>query len=448
MTHLPPCNDFDSRYSQFKLKNNPAFLYLSGHLHAHYLKKDNLIDVGFDGELKLYSEDDIIALLQDKRDFIPSRLTKHYKTSVIHPFLNDFEEEVKNKMIRKVEDDDLVLYNYTEHCTFERHWNEFTLAARGIIFEKTTGKLIALPFGKFFNLGEMSETRLENLPKDNYTVTEKMDGSLGIIYNYKGKWRVATRGSLSSEQAKRAEQILTKYDMSEIPTNFTILAEIIYPENKIVVNYGTEEKLVVLGAYDRDKLEELTRTQLEIIRMYSGLPLVKVYNYTIEEMIELQKTLPKDKEGFVVRFNNGLRVKIKGDEYFRIHKIISNMTPLAFWETMKNGKVNVDYLTELPEEYRNEAEILTMSLELAYAKVGKGIYDEFFEILEKLYPGYTNRIEELEDTKDVKRNFGKYIQNNQTTYGNAVFTIIDQNDVALEKIIMRHIRPNSNVISL
>src|SRR5690606_36552854 len=115
------------------------------------------------------------------------------------------------------------------------------------------------PFGKFFNLGEMPETRLENLPKENYTVTEKMDGSLGIIYNYKGKWRVATRGSLSSEQAKRAEQILTKYDMSEIPINFTILVEIIYPENKIVVNYGNEEKLVVLGAYDRDKLEELTR---------------------------------------------------------------------------------------------------------------------------------------------------------------------------------------------
>src|SRR5690606_32826127 len=108
---------------------------------------------------------------------------------------------------------------------------------------------------------------------------------------------VATRGSLSSEQAKRAEQILTKYDMTEIPTNFTILAEIIYPENKIVVNYGNEEKLVVLGAYDRDKLEELSRTQLEIIRMYSGLPLVDLYNYTIEEMIELQKTLPKDKEG-------------------------------------------------------------------------------------------------------------------------------------------------------
>src|SRR5690606_24816756 len=144
LTHLPPSNEHDSRYSDYKLKYNPAFYYIHGHLHAHYLKKDNLIDVGFDGSLKLYSEDDIIELLNDKREFIPSRISDYYQKSVIHPFLNNFEEEVKNKMLRKVEDDDLVLYNYTDHCTYERHWNEFTLAARGIIFEKRTGKLIAL----------------------------------------------------------------------------------------------------------------------------------------------------------------------------------------------------------------------------------------------------------------------------------------------------------------
>jgi RNA ligase len=39
----------------------------------------------------------------------------------------------------------------------------------------------------------------------------------------------------------------------------------------------------------------------------------------------------------VVRFAGGLRVKIKGSEYCRIHRCLSHCTPLAVWEAMMNG---------------------------------------------------------------------------------------------------------------
>jgi calcineurin-like phosphoesterase family protein len=34
MTHLPPCNDEDNRYSHLKIKNDPNAFHLNGHLRS------------------------------------------------------------------------------------------------------------------------------------------------------------------------------------------------------------------------------------------------------------------------------------------------------------------------------------------------------------------------------------------------------------------------------
>lgn len=78
MSHFPYDVEYDTRYKKYRPKDAGNWL-LHGHLHAKYIKKGKQIDVGFDGSLTLYSEDDIIALMEDKRDFIPSRVTEFYK---------------------------------------------------------------------------------------------------------------------------------------------------------------------------------------------------------------------------------------------------------------------------------------------------------------------------------------------------------------------------------
>ena len=216
--------------------------------------------------------------------------------------------------------------------------------------------------------------------------------------------------------------------MSDIPEYFTLLVEIIYPENKIVSDYGDEEKLVLLAVVDRDQQEELVDYHA-YIGLKTGMPSVEFHNHTIDEMIELQKTLPKDKEGFVVRFESGMRVKIKGEEYLRIHKMISHMTPLAFWETMKNGAVNVEYLQELPEEYRLEAKKIRYALETKYAKV--------FDEISKEYEAAP---------KDSRKNLGIYIKNNKLKHSGALFSVLDAKIDAVDKYIMRYIRPKGNNI--
>lgn len=440
MTHLPPDNGIDNRYSQYKVQNNPNFKYLSGHLHAHYIKKNNMVDVAFDGNLRLYTEDEIINLIHDKRDYIPSRLTEYYnKTEAI--MLKPFEEERKKGNIRRQDsfNGDLCLYNYTDQCTFDRAWNDVTRNSRGIVFEVATGKIVALPFPKFHNLGEVVETRLENLPDEGYTIHEKLDGSLGIIYYYNGKWRVNTRGSFESEQAIKGAEILKKYNMDDIKKSHTLLVEIIYSENKIVVNYGDTEELVLLAAMDSDRQYELHPYDVGAIAELTGMSQAKEYYYTIEEMIELQKTMPKDEEGFVVRFDSGLRVKIKGHEYLRVHKLISRMTPIAFWESMENGKVRLDYLQELPEEYKKDTENLSSILEKNYQKVLGEVNASVDSVIKQVGLGDIN-------TKEYRKKIGLYLRDNKVPHQGYIFPKLYGKIDNCERYILNQIRPKGNVI--
>ncbi len=68
----------DLRYLSCRPKDTGQIL-LHGHLHAHYRKNGRQIDVGYDGDLRIFSEDDIIALIEDPRDFIETPISEHYK---------------------------------------------------------------------------------------------------------------------------------------------------------------------------------------------------------------------------------------------------------------------------------------------------------------------------------------------------------------------------------
>lgn len=349
--------------------------------------------------------------------------------------LSQFEDLVKHGYIRKAENDDLVLYGYTDQTTFERAWQtKYTRNARGLIFDKKTGRLVAKPFPKFFNLGEQEETQILNFPKEPYRVFEKADGSLGIIYFHKGKWNVATRGSLGSEQAVKAQEILKKYDTGYFKVTHTYLVEIIYPENKIIVNYAGEEKLVMLAAYQTHTEKEVEFGEVILHAAQAGMPFAKEFQYTIDEMIVLQKTLPKDEEGFVVRFESGLRVKIKGDEYCKIAKMISQMSYLSFWEAMKNGKVSRDYIIQLPEEFRAEFEPMIEKLELQYATVMKQVGEDLCQL----------PVIDI-NSKEGAKTIGLLLKGpHGLKHPFAMFIALKHNAEALDYYIMKQIRPDGN----
>lgn len=260
----------------------------------------------------------------------------------------------------------LVLFNYTEKCTFAREWNEYTLAARGTIYDKDTGLVHAKSFPKFFNLGENSWTMPDDLPFDKpFRVFEKMDGSLGLIHKTgNGEFAISTRGSFYSEQSKEATKMLGMYHLGQLNLdNVSLLVEIIYPENRIQVNYGARRELVLLGGYDNDSGRELDWEDVEAYSQWTGIPICPTVQVTdLDTLMKMKSEGLWDKEeGWVVLLANGIRVKIKCDDYIRIAKVKAHLGPLAIWDSMAAGRIE-NYIQGIPEELRPDAESILKKL--------------------------------------------------------------------------------------
>jgi putative RNA ligase len=275
--------------------------------------------------------------------------------SIIHPVkLLSFDElvdglyfEAQNGYINISEDFGLSLFNYTNKTTFDSNWNNFTRAARGLILDKVNKKIIALPFQKFHNLHELNEP----LPQVPFSVYEKLDGSMIALWYHDNVWRTSTRGSFTSDQALIAQKLVNKLPKYGLRKECTYLAELVGPSNKIVVNYE-EDELIFLAAFNRETGEESLFWEVQYAAERMMCKAAKVFPYkSISGMIQLAENLSKDEEGFVVRFNDGLRIKIKGSEYLRIHRLISKLSPLSVWEMLKDSPMQIETMKkEIPEE--------------------------------------------------------------------------------------------------
>lgn len=254
-------------------------------------------------------------------------------------------EMINEKLVsvQKHPDADLFIYNYTPKVQYEKLWNEITLKTRGLILDGQMN-VVARPFEKFFNLEEHNPDEIPHLPFDVY---EKMDGSLGILYWLNNKPFIASRGSFTSEQAQHATDILYKkykHTFNKLNKNSTYLFEIIYPQNRIVVDYGTMDDLILLTIIDNKTGEE----SIEEI----GFPIVKKYD-GVNNLQELKILEEKNKEGFVIRFKNGFRVKMKFEEYVRLHRIITGVSNVVVWEYLSEEKQFDELLNKVPDEFYN-----------------------------------------------------------------------------------------------
>lgn len=260
------------------------------------------------------------------------------------------------------------LYIYTNKCVYDNGWNEFSLLARGLILDHHSKQIVATPFPKFFNAGE----RNGSIPDLPFEVFEKVDGSLGILHHFNGAWRAATKGAFDSAQAAWIEAQIARQDLSALTPGCTYLVEAIYPENRIVVHYGKAE-LVLLAAYDEAGVE-FRFEQINGLAETLGWRAAERHPYSsFSELVEAAKALPATAEGFVIRFSNGLRLKLKGEEYRRIHALISNCTPLAMWGAMQAGDDLRAIRRELPEEFWTDFDAITSLLALRVADIKRKV---------------------------------------------------------------------------
>jgi len=362
----------------------------------------------------------------------------------------------------------LSIYNYSRECQYNGMWDDITLNCRGLVLD-TEGNVIAKPFPKFFNY---EEHKPEDIPNEYFEIYEKVDGSLGIFFYYeeelsderryniwfnnnyqtgmerffdpnnlpnfddpyyeptpkiKGEWHMATRGSFTSEQAIKGMEIANRYNYNKICVpGYTYLFEIIYPENRIVVDYGKEERLVLLGVMNR-RGEEFPYEEL----VEDGWDIVMKYKTWGEDWETLKKEISKDNEGYVIRFSGGMRMKIKGDEYVRLHRILTNFSTKDIWELLRNNEPLESFLERVPDEFDAWVKGVVRDLKYSFFQIDEraGKMHDYFR-----YGKYNDR--EVEPTK---KEFAEYIKQFPTELASVMFKMWDKRPY--DYIIWNMIKP-------
>ena len=325
----------------------------------------------------------------------------------------------------------LTIWNYSEKVQYDNLWDDITLQTRGLVTDNN-GKIVARPFKKFFNIEEGKHTSTSD-----FDVYEKMDGSLGILFNYNGEWVLATRGSFTSDQAVKGLEILQNYDYQKLHKGYTYLFEIIYKENRIVVQYDYED-LILLGmietktGYEVDLHKEGTDVRLKNLVENLGFKVVKKYD-GINDYSTLKGIIKDNEEGFVVRFSNGNRMKIKGEEYLRLHKIMTNVSTTVIWEMLSEGRDVLEVVKDVPDEFYKKIKLYVSDLNYHHYR--------YSEYAGKIYQYFRFGKYGDVDPEPTKKEFAEHLVRCEVKpiVRAICFAMWDNKDY--NKIIWKHIKP-------
>ena len=277
---------------------------------------------------------------------LPTLIEQGYITSQTHPSLP------------------LTIYNYTAKAQFDRYWIDATLNCRGLVLDDNY-RPVARPLPKFFNLSEYQGTLPDGVPN----IYEKLDGSLIILFYYRGRREVASRGSFASEQSQMARAFLANYqpELDRLHPAHTYLFEIIYPSNRIVVDYGSSQRLVLLAAIDTQTGAELEHTQVNWIDRAQTYPATTLPEWLTS--IEQNQAELDNHEGFILKWPNGFRLKYKLADYVRLHRIITRVQAKDIWECLSQNQSLEQFLDAVPDEFYNWVKDTKRSLETQYRNI-------------------------------------------------------------------------------
>jgi RNA ligase len=278
--------------------------------------------------------------------------------------------------------------NYTDAAVWDQVWTPATLACRGLIIDAGTGEVIARPWPKFFNVDQPQAPVLD--PDEEIVVFDKLDGSLGILHPLPdGGHALATRSRFLSEQAVWAtERWKAAYADRFIPNPaWTYLFEIVYDNNRVVVDYPFED-LVLLGAVDI-----VTGRTVPLDAATAGWPgpVVEVLPYTTLREV-LAAADRGNTEGYVLwQPDRDVRVKWKRDEYKKLHRILTQTDERHVWEALAAGIAPAEAFAGAPDEFHGWVRDVVARLEAEHAAIVCGARDEHAAIVASLDSGYSRK---------------------------------------------------------
>lgn len=151
--------------------------------------------------------------------------------------------------------------------------------------------------------------------------------------------------------------------------------EIIHPSHHLVIDYGDTESLTLIAVIDTMSGKEHPIEDFS----HLGFPIVKRYD-GIKDLYTLQQINQANKEGFVVRFPSGLRLKVKFADYIRIYSILSGLSNKLVWEMMRGEKSFEEILEVVPDELYDWLKNTKNSFETQYKEIENSTQTNFNHI--------------------------------------------------------------------
>lgn len=201
---------------------------------------------------------------------------------------------------------------------------------RGLKFG-LNGKLIARPYHKFFNLGERPETTDDELSSlgafhKNFVIMPKLDGSMIHPITWNDTMYFCTRMGIT-DVANQAYEFAGNngmyerfsYDMCQ--RGLTPIFEWCSRKQRIVLDYPQDSLILTAIRVNRTG-EYLTRGKMQALAVPYGVPMVDLYDGSWDGIEKFSKHVRdiENAEGYVIRWDDGNMIKMKGEWYVAIHR--------------------------------------------------------------------------------------------------------------------------------
>ena len=229
-----------------------------------------------------------------------------------------------------------------------------------------------------------------------------MDGSLVTMFFYEeiGEWITTSSGSFDSYVTDEVKKMFNVDALKHMNTKCTYVFEAIFPENRVVIDYGELRDLILLGRIDISSGDELCH--YELIHEYGRFFNV-VSRYNIESFDDLRMLMDNNesnKEGFVIRFEDGFRIKMKYAEYVRLHAIVTNVSTLTIWRHLREGRDYSELLERVPDEFYSWVKNVVNELRTNYNNIEFRALKTYIDIVQK--QGITDKKEFAFEAKKHK----------------------------------------------
>ena len=216
-------------------------------------------------------------------------------------------------------------------------WTHETMHFRSLVVDKE-GEVVSASFKKFFNWDEKPELTPAPKSLEGASLMEKLDGSTLIFSRYKGHTVVRTRGTVDARKQENGHEIdvlLEKYSkFKEIlesveTTDISYIFEWMSPLNRIVLNYGDEADMALVGVIFHKDYAMVTQNGLDVLAVQMQLRRPRSFKYdSVADMKAAIEAL-RDQEGLCVYYNDDQNIrKVKSAHYLFLHRAKSEISSI------------------------------------------------------------------------------------------------------------------------